>query len=377
MSRAHVVGGGPAGWAAARHLARAGWTVDLHAGEPHHPYNRVEVSKSLLAGTADVADHGLGAVPDGVTVHVGDRIVVKRGTLARDATGAELTGPVILATGAVPRTVASLDDAHVLRTADDAAQLRASIREGGRVEIIGAGVLGLEAASSLIDAGHRVRVHDLAPELMGRMLPADAARWLRGVHERRGVEFALGGPPELDEDAVTVVAIGVRPETGLAEQLGLEVDDGIVVDGLGRTSRAGVHAAGDCSALRIGGTVRRDEDLASARASGIRAATGVLVDAGEADAPVPFDPATPRRWSAQAGLRITTVGEVLGAVVPGTAEQLEADDQCELTVVADDAGAGTYEAVAVRGGIVVGAVSIAARPNPRGVVAQVGHPWEG
>ncbi|OFU55370.1 MULTISPECIES: FAD-dependent oxidoreductase [Corynebacterium] len=376
MTHAHVVGGGPAGWAAARHLARAGWSVDLHAGEPHHPYNRVEVSKSLLAGTAEVADHGLGAVPDGVTVHVGGRIVVKRGKLVRDSDGAELTGPVVLATGAVPRSIASLDDAHLLRTADDAVRLRESIRDGDRVEVIGAGVLGMETASSLIDAGHRVRVHDLAPEIMGRMLPVDAARWLRGVHERRGVEFALGGAAEPDGDAVAVVAIGVRPDTELAEQLGLDVDDGIVVDHLGRTSRTGLYAAGDCSTLRIGERRRRDEDLASARASGVRAATGVLVDAGDVDAPDPIDPAPPRRWSVQAGLRITTVGDVVDAVAPGAGVQRETGDHGQLIVVADDVDAGTYEAVVVRDGIVVGAASVAKRPNPRGVVAQVGRPWQ-
>ena len=275
----------------------------------------------------------------------------------------------------MPRSIASLDDAHLLRTADDAARLRESIRDGDRVEVIGAGVLGMEAASSLLDAGHRVRVHDLAPEIMGRMVPADAARWLRGAHERRGVEFALGGAAEPDAGAVTVVAIGVRPDTELAEQLGLDVDDGIVVDHLGRTSRAGTYAAGECSTLRIGEGRRRDEDLASARASGIRAATGVLVDAGDVDAPGPVDPTPPRRWSVQAGLRITTVGDVIDAVAPGAGVQPEADGHGRLIVVADDVDAGRYEAVAVRDGIVVGAVSIAERPNPRGVVAQVGRPW--
>ena len=365
---AHVVGAGPAGWAAARQLARAGWSVDLHAGEAHHPYNRVEVSKSLLAGTATAADHGLGAVPDGVTLHLGDRIVVTRGHLTRAATGEELSGPIILATGAIPRTVPSLADAHVLRTADDASRLRETLGGGGRgVDVVGAGVLGMEAAGSLTDAGQRVRVHDVAPEIMSRMLPDGAAAWLRGVHERRGVDFALGGEPQLDDGTVTVAAIGVRPDTELAEQLGLEVADGVVVDELGRTSRTGIYAAGDCAALRVGDCLHRDEDLASARASGIRGATGVLVDAGETEAPDAHAPAPARRWSVQAGLRVTTVGEVVGTgTEPGAGAE-------HIVVVSE---AEEFESVVVRDGLVIGAVAVAKRPNPRGIAAAVGHPWD-
>ena len=84
--------------------------------------------------------HVVGAVPDGVTLHVGDRIVVTRGHLTRAATGEELSGPIILATGAIPRTVPSLADAHVLRTADDASRLRETLGGGGRgVDVVGTG----------------------------------------------------------------------------------------------------------------------------------------------------------------------------------------------------------------------------------------------
>ena len=156
----------------------------------------------------------------------------------------------------------------------------------------------------------------------------------------------------------------------------MDVDDGIVVDDLGRTSRPGIFAAGDCSTRRIGGVAKRDEDLASARASGIRAATGVLVDAGAVDEPAAARPAPPRRWSNQCGLRVTTVGAVTDAdLALDAAANAESATPAEHVVVASDEE--RHESVVVRDGIVVGAVAIAARPDPRGIVAMVGKPWNG
>ncbi|MEJ5919358.1 MULTISPECIES: FAD-dependent oxidoreductase [unclassified Corynebacterium] len=364
MNNVHIVGAGPAGWAAACHLARAGWTVDLHSAELHQPYNRVEVSKSLLAGTADIEDHSLGAIPDSVTLHMGDQVRFNGHSLVSQSTNSALTSPVILATGAIPIPLSEFPNAFALRSAHDSTRIREALGDkASRVEIIGAGVLGMEAASSIVDAGHRVRVHDLSLTIVPRMLSPHAGRWLQGVHERRGVEFSLGTSPKITTDSVIITAIGIRPDTSLAEQLGLNIDDGVVIDDLGRTSKAGIYAAGDCSARRMdNGDVRRDEDLASARASGIRSARGVLVDAGQGEELSPAEPSVSRRWSTQAGLRIVA-SQLSGA---------SADGGSELIVTATDQ---EYESVSVSNGIVTRAVAISARPKPRGVLSMVGKRW--
>lgn len=362
MSHANVIGAGPAGWSAALQLGRAGWSVDLYGQEPQIPYNRVQVSKGFLTSEATPADFALGLLPESVTFHQGETIEAKDGKLVRSSDGQHLEAPTVLATGGTPKSLPAFENGFVLRTYDDSRRLREHLSgTTRRVHVLGAGVLGMETASALTTLGHEVVVHDLSPEVMPRFLPSQAAEWLRHIHESHGTHFALGASATLDTTDIVVVSIGITPNTALADSLGIEVTDGIVVDSLGRTSVPGIYAAGDCTTLHIDNEYRRDEDLASARASGIRSATGILVDAGEMESPPPFEFPASRRWSMQAGLRVTTVGDVTSGVEH----------------VATCSTSEEFESVLVRDSIVIGAVSIGAKPNPRGTLAAVGKPWEG
>lgn len=332
-----IIGAGPAGWAAAQMLARAGKSVTLYSGEAHHPYNRVEVTKSLLAGTATVEECGLGSVPEGVRLITDTPVRVDGGHLV-DPAGNVIDGPVILATGARARGLPGQSGAHALRTADDVDGLKRELGTGPRrVHVIGAGVLGLEAASSLAAAGHRVSVADIADRVMTRMAPPEASRWIQGIHERAGIEFLLSGGAPSDEPEVTLISVGIVPETELAAGLGAAVGIGVIIDDRGRTTVPGLYAAGDCTELTLpDGSTRRDEHLAEARASGQRAAAGVLEDLGEE--PVLRQSAGPqRRWSVQAGVRLTAIGDIHGD---------------ELVLKNDGQ---VFESVVVRGERVVGA----------------------
>ena len=132
------------------------------------------------------------------------------------------------------------------------------------VVVIGGGVLGLEAAWEMKKAKCRVTVLEIAPVLMGRQLDASAGELLKDIGGECGINIRTGVQPEeiLGEERVTAVRLkggeeipadmviissGVRANIGLAEQMGLETDRGVVVNGRMETSMADVYACGDCA----------------------------------------------------------------------------------------------------------------------------------
>ncbi|RKN57130.1 hypothetical protein D7231_34445, partial [Streptomyces klenkii] len=151
---------------------------------------------------------------------------------------------------------------HHLRTLADAQALRGALLRGGHVLVVGAGLIGLEvaAAARLLDCG--VTVVERGPEPLGQALPPTIARAVADHHRGYGVDIRTGVQLDRfqhDGDSVlatgrsttrvtaqtVVVAVGMRPETTLAEQAGLAVDDGIIVDEYCATSAPGIFAAGD------------------------------------------------------------------------------------------------------------------------------------
>jgi 3-phenylpropionate/trans-cinnamate dioxygenase ferredoxin reductase subunit len=155
---------------------------------------------------------------------------------------------------------------HYLRTHPDAIALRARLRAGQRVVVIGGGFLGLEVAASATSRGCAVTVIEAGPRVLGRVVPAPAAAVLATRHLQAGVDLRVGvGVTALirREDTVrvslttgqtltcdTVVAcIGAVPDTTLAEKAGLAVDNGVRVDADLATTDPDIHAAGDCCSL--------------------------------------------------------------------------------------------------------------------------------
>jgi len=153
------------------------------------------------------------------------------------------------------------------RDLDDCARILELGRPGGRVAVLGGGLLGLEAARGLVGRGVRVTVLHPVGHLMERQLDAGAAGVLAAALRRLGVDVRLnvsakrwtpGLGLECDDgttlsvDAV-VVSAGVRAETGLAADAGIATDRGVLVDDRMGTSDDRVHAIGDCA--RHPGTV--------------------------------------------------------------------------------------------------------------------------
>ena len=254
--------------------------ITLIGDEPHVPYQRPPLSKAYLQGTTDLAQMVLRA-PDyladrDITLITGDR--VDRIIMAATGSGGEAVTTsglrlafdrLALTVGARPRLLtvpgSDVDGVRYLRTADDATTLRELQAEATAVVVVGGGFIGLEAAAVARAQGKTVTVVEAGDRLIGRAVAPVVSEFYLAAHRRRGVDVRLGTQVvEVEQRdsricAVTlsdgtripadlmIVGIGVEPCTELAEQLGLELSRGIVVDQLARTSLPGVVAAGDCT----------------------------------------------------------------------------------------------------------------------------------
>jgi NADPH-dependent 2,4-dienoyl-CoA reductase/sulfur reductase-like enzyme/nitrite reductase/ring-hydroxylating ferredoxin subunit len=264
-----IVGSGAAGAAAAEMLRREGYTgqVTMIGVEP--PIDRPNVSKDYLAGTAPedwmplrspqfYEDHDI----DLVTGTAVTAIDTREQTVTLDDGRKVGYGALLIATGAEPQPlpVSGADQSHVhyVRTLEDSKAIIAALDNVKQAVVIGAGFIGLEVAASLRQ--REVGVTVVAPEdvLLAPIVGEQMGKFVQALHEEHGVEFLLGQtvstiePDEVELDDgnripadLVVIGVGVKPRTGLAEDAGLEVDNGIVVDDRLRTSDPNVWAAGD------------------------------------------------------------------------------------------------------------------------------------
>jgi 3-phenylpropionate/trans-cinnamate dioxygenase ferredoxin reductase subunit len=252
MDRVVVVGGGLAGLRSAEALRARGFEGELTlvGAEPHRPYDRPPLSKAVLMGDADdtTLEADLGALRCRTLLGhraTGLRIAAGAAGGAVETTAGELPfDGLVIATGATPIRLPGPGPQHLLRTIDDSRTLRAALRPGRRIAIVGAGWIGAEVATAAARAGCEVTVVEAADAPLATAVGADVggltARWYTeaGVDlrlsvkvasvEAGGLSLADGGRIDVDE---VVVGIGVRPDIGWLTGSGLELDDGVVVDG--------------------------------------------------------------------------------------------------------------------------------------------------
>jgi 3-phenylpropionate/trans-cinnamate dioxygenase ferredoxin reductase component len=325
-----VVGASQAGAQLAVSLREAGYTapITLVGDEPHPPYQRPPLSKAYLLRRTDATGLALRSpffyAERGIEVITGERVVKLAADRATTDTGRVLPFERLgLTIGARVRrlTVAGsdLDGVHHLRDLEDADRLRAALPGAGRVVVVGGGFVGLEAAAVARALGAAVTVVEATDRLIGRSVAPVVSEFFRRAHQRRGVSVRLGSAvaalrgeagavrtvlladgTELAADLV-LVGIGVLPRTELAQQLGIECENGIAVDRHARTSRSGVVAAGDCT-VQPGphGPVRLESVHNAVAQAKVAAATlaGRQRPAGEA----------PWFWSDQADLKLQIAG---------------------------------------------------------------------
>jgi 3-phenylpropionate/trans-cinnamate dioxygenase ferredoxin reductase subunit len=324
-----IVGGGMTADAACRGIREhdEDGSIGLLSAEAHAPYSRPPLSKALWSGRdEDIVWRGTGELGAdlvlGTTVTSLDldarRILTESGDEYRYER-------LLLATGGTPRRLPTGGDEEVVyfRSLDDYRHLRGLVGDGVPAVVIGGGFIGSEIAAALVTNGCDVSMVFPEDGICARLFPAQLSGFVNDYYRERGVEVIAGdsvdalehegrvtrvvtsGGREL-EARIVVAGLGIVPATSLAEQAGLEVRDGIVVDEHGRAGgREDVFAAGDVARFPVPalGTDARVEHEDHANSH------GALVGASMAGAAVGYDH-LPLFYSDLFDLGYEAVGEV-------------------------------------------------------------------
>ena len=277
-------------------------SIGMFGAEAHDPYVRPPLTKGLWSGK-DEASIFRGTPDLGVDVHSSRRVMsldLDARTATDDTGEAHAYEKLLLATGGVPRQLpGDASEVVYFRTLDDYRRLRSLAGDGVRVAVIGGGFIGSEIAAALTMNGCSVTMVFPDPGIGARLFPPELSTFVNDYYRGKGVtvlaeelvEAISSGTVTTKQGTVveadTIVAgLGIVPATDLAEAAGLDVDDGIVVDELGRAGgRDDVYAAGDVARFPVpalGGTRRVEhEDHANTH--------GRAVGANMAGAAQPYD----------------------------------------------------------------------------------------
>jgi 3-phenylpropionate/trans-cinnamate dioxygenase ferredoxin reductase subunit len=352
-----VVGAGIAGVSAAAAMRSAGYDgrLLLVGDETELPYRRPAVSKEILRG--DKTADGIRIKPlqwyadNEVELVTGTRVVsVEPGAVVTDA-GRIAFDKLVLATGGVARNPFQGDRVRTLRGLSD---LPLPVGPDVPVVIVGAGLVGSEGAASLRSLGYDVTLLETAPVPLPRLLPGTLSERYLTLHKSNGVDLqtdvTVSDVVEHGDEVhvraadgrswtagLVLVAIGMEPNTGLAQKAGLRLDaGGIAVDWSGATSAPGVYAAGDVAARpssHVSGPFRLEHWQGAQN-------HGTAVGKAVAGEQVVFDE-VPWCWSDQYGQTLQATGWTDGDVV-----------------VRGDVDGTDFSAFFVRDGLLRGAVTL-------------------
>ena len=270
-----IVGGGLAAQRCIETLRAAGddRPVTVVCVEPLRPYDRPPLSKEGLLGPVDPSFRSAEWYREhGVELRLGAAAVELDPARRR----VELAGgerlrydALLIATGARARALPDVPRAMVLRSSFDGERLRSALLGGGPLAVVGAGLIGLEAAAAARALGVEVTVIEAAPRPLAGVLGPRAGAWLTALHRAEGVALRtgvtvtrdLGGALELS-DGTRVAAehvlagVGVRPATGWLAGSGLD-PTGVAVDGAGRTGSSQTTVSGRSSPAALSVSMQR------------------------------------------------------------------------------------------------------------------------
>ena len=327
-----IVGGGQAGAQAAIVLRQSGYAgpVTIIGDEAYAPYERPPLSKTFLAGEIPVERMFMRPPEFYAGKDIALRLTTRVSAIDRAHKRVVLAGgdtltysKLILATGGRVRRMscpgADLAGIHYLRNVDDVLGFREHLIDGKRVVIVGGGYVGLEVAAVAIKRGCKVTVLEAQPLVLSRVVAPQMSLFYQEVHTQAGVDLhtsamvtAFEGSNHVERVVcnhgtfgadLVVIGIGIFPNVALAEDVGLGVDNGIIVDECARTNDPDIFAAGDCTNhpnVLLGMRLRL-ESVPNALAQGKAAALAAL------DKPDPYNE-VPWFWSDQYDLKLQMTG---------------------------------------------------------------------
>ncbi len=272
-----IVGAGHAAGQAVASLRVEGYegSITVIGEEPYIPYQRPPLSKKFLAGELDIERvyfKPAAFYEKSQAEMVLNRRVVKidrpHKLVHLDDDSTRAYDKLILATGSRVRELTipghDLEGIFYLRTIADVEAIQEKFNQGGKMVIVGGGYIGLEIAAVAVKRGLDVTVLEMAPRVLARVVDPIISTFYTKMHTQEGVkietEVAVSGfegngkierivcadGKKFDADFV-VVGVGIIPNVELAQEAGLEVENGIVVNELCQTEDADIYSIGDCT----------------------------------------------------------------------------------------------------------------------------------
>lgn len=337
METLAIVGASLAGLSAARAARAQGFTgrLVMIGDEQHRPYDRPPLSKDFLLGTITAEDLLLETDDDAIHAEwilgVGAVGLDAETLTIQLADGRSVTADgIVIATGARCRQLPALkglDNVFYLRTIADAQGLAPRLVPGNRMVVVGAGFIGAEAASVAASRGMNVTMINNNQVPFTGQLGADMGATIARLHTANGVDLVCGVGIEDFDTAdsevtgvrladgrhlpadVVVVGIGAVPNVEWLEGSGIDLQDGVLCDSMGRSSVKGIVAVGDCAAWfeEKLGRHRRVEHWTGALERAALAVQALL------DHNAPQQPLKPPYfWSDQHGVKIQFAGHSAG-----------------------------------------------------------------
>jgi len=277
MSKVVIIGGGHAGANVAFSLRKDGFEgeIDILSNEEFLPYHRPPLSKDFLKKNIEIeklffkpesfyAEHNISFHPN--------LLIDSVDTSAKEIRSDHMKFPfdyLVFATGASPRLLsmpnADAKNLFYLRKISDVIDIHAELESAKNIVLIGGGYIGLEVASAMVDLGLKVTIIEAEDRILKRVTSPELSTFYQSTHEAKGVKIIcnakvngllaenhiinsieLESGEKIPADAV-LAGIGAIPNTQLAEQAGLDCNNGITTDQYCRTSNPYVLAAGDCT----------------------------------------------------------------------------------------------------------------------------------
>jgi 3-phenylpropionate/trans-cinnamate dioxygenase ferredoxin reductase subunit len=272
-----IVGASHAAAQVAPKLRQGGWQggISILGNEYFLPYHRPPLSKAFLSGGKSFDDILIRQPAiyksSNVRIALGVEVTsIDRGnkTLILDDQEVFPYDKLVLTVGARVRRLnipgIDLPGVFYLRDIDDVQRIKRYAGADRKAVIVGGGYIGLETAASLRQLGMEVTVIEAMPRILQRVTAPEISAFYHRIHTEEGINIltdvgveAIEGEKDVQSVVcnngqvypadLVVVGVGIVPNTELAEEAGLEVDNGIVVDEYCRTSDHDILAAGDCT----------------------------------------------------------------------------------------------------------------------------------